>query len=246
MPKTILLGLLTCLLLSLSGCVSTRPKVAQVPASPEVLLSEKRFHKEYVWVPGDQIEVSVRKVPEVSRTVTVRPDGFISLPLANDVKAAGLTATELRESLTKAFSARLNEPEVTVIAVQVPPPSVYVIGEVGNNTAVPLRNAPTVTAAIAYAGGFRKSAKSKDTTIIRLGEDGYIRAIPVSGGGGGQPGPVMGLRNEFLKPDDVVFVPESGRSQVTRFVDDFINRPLGTLGGALGVYVNVRWIQTLK
>ncbi|HVZ17878.1 MAG TPA: polysaccharide biosynthesis/export family protein [Terriglobales bacterium] len=219
--------------------------MAQVPASPEILLSEKRFHKEYVWVPGDQIEVSVRRVPEVSRTVTVRPDGFITLPLINDVKAAGLTPTELRESLTSAFSARLVSPEVTVIATQVPPPVVYVIGEVGNNMAVPLRNARTISAAIAAAGGFRRSAKTGDTTIIRLGTDGYIRSIPVHNVAGGQPGAVMGMRDVFLEADDIVFVPESGRSQVARFVDDFINRPLGTLGGALGVYVNVRWIQTL-
>jgi len=199
-----------------------------------------------VWVPGDQIEVDVRRVPEASRTVVVRPDGLITLPLVDDIKAAGLTPSELKQTLTKAFSARLTAPEVTVIATQIPPPVVYVIGEVGLNTAVPLRNAPTAMAAIATAGGFRRSAKSGDTTIIRLGEDGFIRAIPVSSAAGGQPGAVFGMRDVLLKADDIIFVPESGRSQVTRFVDDFINRPLSTLGGALGLYVNVRWIQVVK
>ena len=245
MAKTLSLGLLTVVLLVLFGCVKPRPKVAQIPAPQEVLLSEKRFQKEYVFVPGDQMEVSVRKVPEVSRTVVVRPDGYISLPLVNDVKAAGLTVPELRQTLTKLFSARLVDPEVTVIATQVPQPVVYVLGEVTVNEAVPLRNAPNAMAAIAFAGGFRRSATAKDTTIIRLGEDGFIRGISVSNAAGNQPGPVYGLSEIILKPDDIIFVPESGRSQVARFVDDFINRPLQAVGGALGVYVNVKWIQTL-
>src|SRR6266516_3175945 len=237
--------ILSCLsvLLLIPGCVSSRAKVSQIAVPAEVVQSAARFRKEYVWVPGDQLEVFVRRVPEVSRTVIVRPDGFITLPLLNDVKAAGLTAGELKQFLTKSFAARLAEPEVTVIAVQVPPPVVYVVGEVGNSLSVPLRNAPTAIEAIAYAGGFRRSAKSEDTTIIRLGEDGYIRAIPVSNAAGGQPGPVIGLRSAILQPDDIVFVPESGRSQVNRFLDDLVNRPLAPLPRAIGVYVNFRLIR---
>jgi polysaccharide biosynthesis/export protein len=231
--------------LFLPGCVGTRAKVSQIPVPPEVVLSEARFRKEYVWAPGDQLEIVVRRVPEVSRTVIVRPDGYITLPLLDDVKAAGLTAAELKQTLTKSFSTRLVEPEVTVIALQVPPPVVYVIGDVVNNVSVPLRNAPTAIEAIAYAGGFRRSSKLGDTTIIRLGEDGYIRAIPVSNAAGGQPGPVIGLRNALLQPDDIVFVPESGRSQVARFLDDIVNRPLTTLGGVLGLYFNFRLVQIL-
>ncbi len=239
--------LLSCLapLLFLPGCVGARTKVSQIPVPPEVVLSEPRFRKEYVWAPGDQVEVLVRRVPEVSRTVVVRPDGYITLPLLDDVKAAGLTAAELKKTLTQLFSTRLVEPEVTIIAVQVPPPVVYVIGDVGNNLSVPLRNAPTAIEAIAYAGGFRRSAKSADTTIIRLGEDGNLRAIPVFNAAGGQPGPVIGLRSAILQPDDIVFVPESGRSQVSRFLDDLVNRPLSTLTGILGLYVNFRLIRII-
>jgi polysaccharide export outer membrane protein len=198
-----------------------------------------------VFAPGDQVEVFVRRVPEVSRTLTVRPDGYITLPLLDDVKAAGLTATELKETLRQRFSTRLVDPEVTVIAIQVPPPVVYVIGDVGNNLAIPLRSAHTAIDAIAYAGGFRRSAKSGDTTIIRLGEDGQIRAIPLSNLAGGQAGPVIGLRSLILEPDDIVFVPESGRSQVNRFLDDIVNRPLATLTAAFGVYVNFRLIRVI-
>jgi len=229
-----------CLVTLLSSCVVPRAKFTQIPVAQEIVRTDARFRKEYVWRPGDQVEVVVRRVPEVSRTVTIRPDGFLTLPLLDDVKAAGLTAAELKTELTKLFSQRLLEPEVTVIAVQVPPAVVYVVGDVGNNLAVPLRNATTAIEAITYAGGFKRTAKLDDTAIIRLDEDGLIRAIPVANEAKGQPGPVIGLRSTLLQADDIVFVPESGRSQVARFLDDIVNRPLSSLTGIFGLYVNFR------
>jgi polysaccharide export outer membrane protein len=198
-----------------------------------------------VWSPGDQVEVIVRRVPEVSRTVTIRPDGFITLPLVDDVKAAGLTPPELKDSLTKLFATRLSEPEVTVTAIQVPPPMVYVLGDVNNNISVPLRNAPTAIDAITYAGGFRRTAKSDATSIIRLEDDGYIHAIAIYNTAGGQPGAAVGLRAALLQADDIVFVPESNRSQVSRFLDDIVNKPLTTISGTVGLYFNFRLIQVL-
>jgi polysaccharide biosynthesis/export protein len=229
-----------CLAILLSSCVVPRAKVTTLPVAEEIVRTDARFRKEYVWRPGDQVEVLVRRVPEVSRTVTIRPDGFLTLPLLDDVKAAGLTAVELKTTLTKLFAERLLEPEVTVIAIQVPQAVVYVVGDVGNNLAVPLRNATTAIEAITFAGGFRRTAKIDDTAIIRLGDDGMIRAIPVTNQAGGQPGPVIGLRTTLLQADDIVFVPESGRSQVARFLDDIVNRPLSSLTGIFGLYVNFR------
>jgi polysaccharide biosynthesis/export protein len=234
-----------CLVALLSGCVVPRAKLTQVSVPQEIVRTDARFKKEYVWRPGDQIEVLVRRVPEVSRTVTIRPDGYLTLPLLDDVKAAGLTAAELKTTLTKLFAERLLEPEVTVIAAQVPPAVVYVVGDVGNNLAVPLRNASTAIEAITFAGGFRRSAKLEDTAIIRLGEDGLIRALPVTNEAGGQPGPVIGLRTMLLQADDIVFVPESGRSQVARFLDDLVSRPLSALSGIFGLYVNFRLTRVI-
>lgn len=229
----------------LAGCASARPGVSEVLAPEEVVRSEARFRKEYIWAPGDQLEVVVRRVPEVSRILIVRPDGYITLPLLDDVHAAGLTPMELKKTLTERFSERLLDPEVTVIAIQVPPPVVYVMGEVANNSSVPLRNAPTAVEAIAFVGGFRKSARPKDTMIIRLGDDGYIRAIPIPAEVDGQPGPTMGMRAMLLQPDDIIFVPEAGRSQVSRFLDEIVNRPLQTLTGLVGLYLNFRLIEVL-
>ena len=229
-----------------ASCVAPHAKVSQVPVQQEVVQASIRFRKEYVLAAGDQIEVAVRRVPEVSRAVIIRPDGLISLPLLQDVTAAGLTPRELSIKLKELFSARLIEPEVNVIPVQVRQPVVYVVGDVNNVTAVPFRDAPTAIQAISLAGGFRRSASPNDVTIIRLTEDGTLRAITVASKISGQPGPYMALRAATLQPDDIVFVPENGRSQLIRFLDDFVNRPLGALNSVVGTYVNFRLVEILS
>jgi protein involved in polysaccharide export with SLBB domain len=230
--------------LLLSGCV--RASVSRIYVQPAVLKSALRFQKEYLLVPGDQIEVAVRRAPEVSRTVVIRSDGNISLPLLQDVHAAGSAPRELAADLRRRFAARLVDPEVAVIPTQVRPMMVYVVGDVNSPAAVPFRDAPTAMQAISLAGGLKRSGSAGDVTIIRLGQDGYLRAMMVTPDIGGQPGPYMALRATPLQPDDVVFIPESGRSQVARFLDDFVTRPLGAIAGALGIYVNFRLIEKLN
>ena len=232
-------------LLAEVGCMNPRAKIPQMPMSPQVVASANRFRKEYVFAPGDQIEIVVRRVPEASRSVTIRSDGFISLPIVNDVKAAGLTTGELRGDLTKMFSERLVEPDVSVIPTQVRQPTIYISGDVNNPITVALRDAPTAMQAIALAGGFRRTAAEREVAIIRLTDDGHVEAITVSTPPNGQPGPYMALRGVLLQADDIVFVPESGRSQMARFLDDFVNRPLQGINALVGTYVNFRLVTVL-
>lgn len=242
--------------LSLEACVSpvahitnapVQPQIVQskLPVPPEVIQSSMRFQKEYVLTPGDQLEVIVNRVPEVSHVAVVRPDGYISLPLVQDVKAAGLTPRELSAQLTTLFARRLTNPEVNVIPSQVRPSMVYVVGDIntGSGVAVPLRDAPTAMQAVAMASGLRRSAAARDIAIIRLDDDGYLQAIRVGKGVGGQPGPYMAMRSALLRPDDIVFVPENERSQVARFLDDFVNRPVQGINELFGIYTNFRLIQ---
>lgn len=228
----------------LPGCVSAKSSV-DVVTPLEGVQSSVRFKKEYLLAPGDQIDVVVQRAPEVSRNVIVRPDGFISLSLLGDVAASGLTVRELSAKLKELFSVRLISPEVTVIATQMRQPVVYVTGEVGTPGAVPFRDAPTAMQAIALVGGFRRSAASGDVAIIRLSEDGRLRATRVQVQAGGQPGPILALRGIPLQPDDLIFVPESGRNQMSRFLDDFIARPLASLNGVVGTWVNFRLAEQI-
>jgi polysaccharide export outer membrane protein len=213
---------------------------------PAVVASSTRFRKEYILTAGDQIEIVVRGVPEVSRTVVIRPDNVISLPIIDEVPAGGLTPRELDDILTLKFATRLKDPEVTVIANLVRQPVVFVTGDVGSNAAtIPFRDAPTAMQAITLAGGFRRSAAMNDVVIIRLLKDGHLVAIRATADAKGQAGPVMLLRAVPLEPDDIIFVPESNRSQVGRFIDDFVNRPLTTVLAITGIYVNFRFIEEL-
>jgi len=100
--------------------------------------------------------------------------------------------------------------------------------------------------AIAFAGGLRRSAAVRDIVLIRLTEDGYVRAMLISVEEKGQPGPYMGLRATLLQADDILFVPESGRSQFTRFLDDIVTRPLTTVSQIVSIYSNFRLVQELN
>jgi protein involved in polysaccharide export with SLBB domain len=103
---------------------------------------------------------------------------------------------------------------------------VFVIGEVNIPRAIPLHQARTAMEAVTIAGGPKRSGLVEDVSIIRLGDDGVLRAIPIQTDLEGQPSPYMAMSIAQLQPDDIIFVPETGRSEVLRFLDDFVGRPL--------------------
>ena len=210
----------------LSACAAyQRTNVDQIAAPAQIVQSSARFQKEYMLFAGDQVEIFVRRFPELSRTLIIRPDGMISLPMLQDVPAAGLSARELAAKLQSLFGARLVDPEVAVIPLQVRQPTVFVLGDVKNPSVVPYRNAQTLVQAIGMAGGFLRSGSEGDVTIIRLSQEGYLQAIPVNVEALGQPGPYLAYGLTLLQPDDVIFVPEHGRSQLVRFLDDIVLKP---------------------
>jgi polysaccharide biosynthesis/export protein len=227
------------------GCVPSRMKVAQVAAPPEIILSRARYSKQYLLLPGDAIDVVVQRSPEVSRAVLIRPDGKITLPFAGELDAAGLSPTELQTKITERLAARLVKPEVTVIPTQMRQSAVLVEGEVTSVAAVPLHGPTTAMQAITQAGGLKRSAASRAIAIIRLGDDGFIRAIPVVVPTNEQPAAYLALAQLLLQPDDIIFVPESGRSQFSRDLDDFVSRPLVGINAVIGTYLNFRFVQAL-
>src|SRR5271170_8013470 len=107
----------------------------------------------YVIGAQDVLDVNIWKEPDVSRVVPVRPDGKISLPLVNDVQAAGVTPSELAATITAALKKYVNDPQVTVIVTQINSRRVYVVGEVARPGAFPLLPDMTVLQALASAGG---------------------------------------------------------------------------------------------
>src|SRR5208283_1024741 len=104
-------------------------KAGKAP-SPEVQGSGPQVPAEYVIGPDDTLHISVWKEPDLTATLPVRADGMISLPLLNDVQAAGLTPMELRADLTEKLKKYLADPRVTVVVTAMNSQRVYVIGEV--------------------------------------------------------------------------------------------------------------------
>ena len=121
----------------------------------------------YVIAPEDVLNINVWKESDVSGSVPVRPDGKISLPLLNDVQAAGLTPMQLANSLAEKFKQYITDPKVSVTVATVNSRKVYVLGQVGHPGAVVLTPDMTVLQALTTAGGPTVYAKTSKMYILR-------------------------------------------------------------------------------
>lgn len=148
------------------------PKVPAQPAAPAIADQSSRKpatgDPNYVIGAQDVLDVSVWKEPEVSRVVPVRPDGKISLPLLNDVQAAGLTPAQLADQITTGLKKYVTSPQVTVIITTINSQRVYILGEVIRPGAFPMLPGMTVLQALSSAGGFTQFAKTKSIFIRRM------------------------------------------------------------------------------
>ncbi|HWR37601.1 MAG TPA: polysaccharide biosynthesis/export family protein [Clostridia bacterium] len=134
----------------------------------------------YVIGAEDLLAISVWKEPDLTRSVPVRPDGKISLPLIDEVKAEGLTPKQLETELTKRFSQYIASPQVSVIVADVRSRTFSIVGEVNRPGSFPLRQKLTVLEALAAAGGFKDFAKTKRIYVLRLNADGTRSRLPFS------------------------------------------------------------------
>jgi polysaccharide export outer membrane protein len=121
----------------------------------------------YVIGPQDVLDINVWKEAELTRTVPVRPDGKISLPLLNDVQAGGLTPSQLAEQITTSLRKFITDPQVTVIVAQINSQRVYILGEAARPGAYPLLPGMTVLQALSTSGGFTLFANLKKIYVLR-------------------------------------------------------------------------------
>ncbi len=233
------------LALALPAPACTPPQTqATLQVAPEVIASIERYRKRYVIARDDLLYVSIRQNAELSRECLVRPDGFITLPLLDDVEAAGRTHAELDEEITRRLAAKLVAPDVSVIALKTRPAQAYVLGEVTGPRAVDLAGAPTVAAAVAVAGGFTDRARKDKVSIVRLVGD-HLVAITVPSTIEEQPGVYMALGAHVLQAGDLVVVPETGGAEFDRWIRTFINQPLSGLNTLLSTWANYELIVYL-
>lgn len=146
----------------------------------------------------DVVEVTVWKEPELSRTVPIRPDGKITLPLIGDVQAQGLRPADLEQAVQKQFASLVRDPRVTVIVHDVNGNKVYVTGQVLHAGAFPLRSSLSVLQALAMAGGLAEFANRGDIAVLRA--DGRHFQVDYDD-------LVKGKSKVSLGPGDTVVVP---------------------------------------
>jgi polysaccharide biosynthesis/export protein len=152
---------------------------------------------------ADVIRVNVWKNTDLSQTVTVGPDGFVSLPLLGDVHAAGMTANQLAQDLSSRLSFYVVSAQVTVSVVDIRSRQVYVTGQVGKPGGYPLIAPTTVLQLIAQAGGLNTFANRKGILILR-GTKGDIQRLKFN-----YINAVRGdvKQNINLQPGDTIIVP---------------------------------------
>ena len=132
----------------------------------------------YVIGPDDILAINVWKEPEVSRTLPVRPDGNISLPLVGDLMASGLTPEQLQNEIRQDLITYLSNPEVTVLVQEAKSQKFNVVGEVTKPGSYVLSGPMSVLDAIALAGGLRDFAKETKIYVLRIDTNGSRVRLP--------------------------------------------------------------------
>lgn len=171
----------------------------------EVSASPKAHDASFVIGNDDVLAINVWKEPDVSRSVPVRSDGKISLPLVGELQAAGETPLKLEQDIAARLKNFIEEPEVTVIVQQINSQKFNILGYVNKPGSYVLTNSATVLDAIALAGGFRDFAKQKSIYVLRQNPDGTQKRLPFN-----YKQVVKGrnpAQNIKLEPRDTIVVP---------------------------------------
>ncbi|MGD0987971.1 MAG: polysaccharide biosynthesis/export family protein [Candidatus Sulfotelmatobacter sp.] len=174
------------------------------PAPADSNSASKPHDDSFVIGNDDVLAINVWKEPDISRSIPVRSDGKISLPLVGEVQAAGMTPAKLEKEIAVRLKNYISEPEVTVMVQQVNSQKFNILGQVVKPGSYMIANSTTVLDAIALAGGFRDFAKKKSIYVLRQGPTGESR-IPFNYKDVSQ-GRNM-AQNVKLEPGDTIIVP---------------------------------------
>jgi len=186
----------------LAGCASQEASVVTLPASPAV-------QTEYRIGPGDQLNIFVWNHPELSLSVPVRPDGLLSTPLVENVKAEGKTPSELGKDLEAAMGEYVRGPKVNVIVTGFQgslEDRIRVVGAATKPQALPYRAGMTLVDVMVAVGGLSEFAAGNRAVIARREGDKQVR-VPVKLNDLLNRGDIAA--DVPVRPGDVIIIPES-------------------------------------
>jgi polysaccharide biosynthesis/export protein len=214
---------------AISGCSYTN---STTPSTEAATAASQSLVPPYLIQPGDSLDIKFFYNPELNETVTVRPDGYISLQLVNEVQASGLQPRQLNETLTQLYAHELKKPVITVIVKTFAGHRVFVGGEINQQGLITMPAGLTALQAVMQSGGFKNTAQPSETLVIRKGPES--RPVPVrvdldamlNGSTAGQ---------DFkLQPDDIVYVPKSAIAKANQFVNQYVEQLFLFRGVSLG------------
>lgn len=184
----------------------------------------------YRLTPGDVVQLVFSYLPEFDQTVSVQPDGYISLKSVSDVYAQGLTVPELQRDVTERYGAIMRDPVMTIVLKEFEKPYFIATGAVTRPGKFELRGATTVTQALALAGGVSKSAKFSQVVLFRQFSNDYLSVKTINAKKMYKSRDLS--EDVVLRPGDTVFVPTSKLSEI----GSFIPRP------SLGFILDPAWL----
>ena len=188
-----------------SGKGAENATPATSPAQPETPPKSPRANETYIIGDDDVLSINVWKEPEISKSIPVRSDGKISLPLVGEVLAAGRTPPQLEQEITTRLRGFITDPQVTVIVEQMNSQKFNIFGQVGRPGSYALIAGITIVDALANAGGLRDFAKKKSIYVLRQNPGGGESRIPFN-----YDKFIKGkdvTQNIQIKPHDTIVVP---------------------------------------
>ncbi|MET0182466.1 MAG: polysaccharide biosynthesis/export family protein [Caulobacterales bacterium] len=223
MTRSVVGALAVLVVAGFAGCAATSKVHAETPAAQPIAAPYSESTPEYRFFPGDEIEIVVQSAPELTRTVTVGPDGRIALPMIPPVRAAERTESELEAALVSAYASQLRAPEIDVVAKSYGSRQVFVGGEVVRPGVYEMPAYVDALQAIAMAGGFTPGAKREDVLILsRAAGENEVRSVNLSGRS------IRAGVSEAtaLSRYDVVYVPKSRIGQIGLFMQQYVRDAL--------------------
>ena len=229
-----LIGL--CLIVAVAAC-APNTVVNPTPLAKFEQSAHIAPQMDYLIGVGDTLDIKFLYNPELNESnVPVRPDGRISLQLANDVQAANLTPKQLKNVLAEKYASEIQKPEVAVIVRTFTSHKLFVDGEVLFPGMVPIQGPTPLVQAIAMARGFRESARLSNIIVIRKDKDGKAMSTNID-----YRKIIDGSdlsQNITLMPFDIVYVPKSVIANINKFVGEYINGPIPTRFPQFGSFYN--------
>jgi polysaccharide export outer membrane protein len=175
---------------------------------------------------ADVLELSFPFTPEFNQSVTVQPDGYITLRGLDSIRVEGQTLPEVTNTLRTAYAKILHDPVINVELKDFEKPYFIVGGEVGHPGKFDLRGETTATEAVAIAGGLRESAKHSQVVLFHRVPDGWVQVKKLNMKKMLKDGNLD--EDAYLQPGDFLYVPKNTMSKIGRFIPT----------SSLGLYAN--------